>query len=249
MFVLIFLGRAVPATTYKVWAWGPPVNIGATGACYVGVAGVAKRATAAEPHIVANEVFCNAVARMLLLPCPPGATLEKSAETYFFSLDFNLAGQALPPVNPSAIVASDPRLSWGIILFDMLVLNSDRHHQNIAYDSSTQRIQIFDHSHAFLRPSGDVLITLASSDGKLGFGGHCLAHEIDTYDGFETWNNRIKQIPHYFIDGVLDACATVGLPTAHKGACADFIKKRCQELEVIVQSNLASFPKLPKAKP
>ena len=114
------------------------MNIGATGACYVGVAGVAKKATNAEPYIVANEVFCNAIARNLLLPCPPGATLDKGGEPYFFSLDFNLAGQALPPVVPSAIVAAFPRLSWGIILFDMLIMNGDRHAQNIAHDTSTQ---------------------------------------------------------------------------------------------------------------
>jgi hypothetical protein len=158
----------MPATSYKVWAWGPPVGIGATGACYVGVAGVANKATAAEPFIVANEIFCNSI------------------------LDFNLAGQALPPVTASTIVAAFPRLSWGIILFDMLVMNGDRHGQNIAHDTATQKVQIFDHSHAFLRPQGDIAATLAANDGNLGFGGHCLAQEIDTFDGFDIWNERIK---------------------------------------------------------
>ena len=239
----------MPATTYKVWAWGPPVNIGVTGACYVGVAGVAKKASPAEPFIVANEIFCNAIAKMLLLPCPPGATLDRGGDPYFFSLNFNLAGHALPPVIPSAIVTVDPRLSWGIILFDMLVLNGDRHPGNIAHDTSTQKIQIFDHSHAFLRNQADVPATLAVADGNLGFGGHCLAQEINTMDGFDTWNARIKQIPDYYIDGVIEACSNVGLPVAHKKACSDFIKKRCHELEDILKKNLAVFPKLPKASP
>src|SRR4051812_26518567 len=123
----------MPATSYKVWAWGTPVGVGATNACFVGIAGVAKRSTPVDPLIVTNEVVCNALARLLLLPCPPGATLDKSGETYFFSLDFNLAGQALPPVDAAAIVANHPRLSWGIILFDSLIMNHDRHAQNIAY--------------------------------------------------------------------------------------------------------------------
>jgi hypothetical protein len=239
----------MPATSYKVWAWGPPVNIGVTGACYVGVAGVAKKATAAEPYIVANEIFCNAVARILLLPCPPGATLDKAGEPYFFSLDFNLAGMALPPVTPSVIVATYPRLSWGIILFDMLVMNGDRHGRNMAHDTSTKKVQIFDHSHAFLRPQGDIAATLAANDGNLGFGGHCLAQEIDTYDGFDIWNERIKQIPDYFIEGLVEACELVGLPTANKNACTDFMKKRRSELKDILDKNLASFPKLPKVNP
>lgn len=239
----------MPATSYKVWAWGPPIGIGATGACYVGIAGVAKKATAAQPYIVANEIFCNSMARILLLPCPPGATLDKAGEPYFFSLDFNLAGQALPPASASAIVALDPRLAWGIILFDMLVMNDDRHSMNISHDTAAQKVQIFDHSHAFLRPQGDISATLAANDGNICIGGHCLAQEINTFDGFDIWNERIKQIPDYFIEGLVEACSLVGLPDAHKNVCTDFMKKRRSELEDILDNNLASFPKLPKVAP
>jgi hypothetical protein len=236
----------MPATNYKVWAWGSPTKLGATDSCHVGIAGVAKKATPATPYIVANEIFCNSIAKILLLPCPPGATLDKSGEPYFFSLDFNLAGMALPPVSAAAIVALDPRLSWGIILFDMLVMNGDRHGQNIAHDTATQKVQIFDHSHAFLRPQGDIAATLAANEGNLCIGSHCLAPEINTFDGFDIWNERIKQIPDYFIEGLVEACSLVGLPDAHKNACTDFMKKRRYELEDILNKNLASFPKLPK---
>ncbi len=33
----------MPATNYKVWAWGSSTNIGVTGSCHVGVAGIARR--------------------------------------------------------------------------------------------------------------------------------------------------------------------------------------------------------------
>jgi hypothetical protein len=239
----------MPATNYKVWAWGTPVNIGVTGAFYVGIAGVAKKATAAEPYIVANEVFCNALARSMLLPCPPGSTLDKAGEPHFFSLDFNLAGHALPPASGAAIVTAFPRLAWGIILFDTLVMNADRHGRNIAHDTATQRVQIFDHSHAFVRPQGDVSATLAANDGKLCIGGHCLAKEINTLDGFDLWVERIKLIPDYFIDDLVDACATVGLPDAKRKECADFMKKRRSSLENILGANMSSFPKLPTVNP
>src|SRR5215212_3072890 len=131
----------MPAKKYRVYQWGPRVltaagqPAGATGAARVAIAGVAKKATAADPYIVVNEVVCNALARSLVLPCPPGATLDNAGETYFFSLDFSLAGQALPPVDPVAVVAAFPRLSWGIILFDSLVMLTIR--ARAAYKSST----------------------------------------------------------------------------------------------------------------
>ena len=140
----------MPVTNYKVWAWGAPVGVGVTVANHVGIAGVAKKATPTDPFLIANEVICNSLARMLLLPCPPGAMLDKGGEPYFFSLNFNLAGMALPPADAVTVVTSFPRLSWGIILFDTLVMNPDRHGLNIAHDTSTNKVQIFDHGHAFL---------------------------------------------------------------------------------------------------
>jgi hypothetical protein len=235
----------MPATSYKVWTWGPQVGIGVTGASRMAVAGIAKKATVNEPYIVANEIFCNSIARVLLLPCPPGATLDKEGEAYFFSLDFNLAGQALPPASASAIVALDPRLAWGIILFDILIMNGDRHGMNISHDTTTQKVQIFDHSHAFLRPQGSITATLATNDGNICIGRHCLAAEINTIDGLETWIDRISKIPDYFIDGLIEATSTIGLPNAHKNECADFMKKRRSNILDIIGKNRAAFPKLP----
>ncbi len=238
----------MPATSYKVWAWGTPVGVGVTGASYVGVAGVAKKATTSDPFIVANEVVCNALARMLLLPCPPGATLDKGGEPYFFSLDFNLVGAALPPADPVQVVALFPRLAWGIVLFDSLVMNDDRHDRNIAHDTSTHRLQIFDHSHAFLRAgTGNINDILANADGKLCIGNHCLAQEMFAIDGLSIWAHKIAQIPDFFIEGITESATTVGLPAAHKQDCIDFMKKRRSEIGTVAYNQIDQFPKLAKA--
>jgi hypothetical protein len=126
----------LPASRYKVWAWGAPLGQGATGSVYVGMSAVAKKSTTATPHIVANELVCNMIARTLLLNYPPGALLEKNGDVYFCSLDFNTAGQALPPISPAVVVGALPELSWGVTLFDVLVMNGDRHAQNISYTGS-----------------------------------------------------------------------------------------------------------------
>jgi hypothetical protein len=234
----------LPASKYKVWAWGGSVGQGATGSVYVGMSAVAKKATAAEPHIVGNELVCNIIARMLLLPCPPGALLQRNGDVYFCSLDFNTAGQALPPITPSTVVGNLPELSWGITLFDALVMNGDRHPQNISYNTVTKEVTIFDHSHAFMR-GGDVDAILTANNGKLAFGAHCLAAELNTWNGFAAWIAKIKVLPDYCLEGAVDAGCKVGIPQGKKVAIYDFLRARRDSLDAIVTNNKVVFPKLP----
>jgi hypothetical protein len=80
--------------------------------------GVAKRATADHPFTVANEYVCGQLGRLLGLPIPPGFTVVAGGTVYHVSMDFNLAGQALPPADAAALVAHDPDLASGIVVFD-----------------------------------------------------------------------------------------------------------------------------------
>jgi hypothetical protein len=246
---LIDWDAAMPASKYKVWAWGAPVGLGATGSVYVGVSAVAKRATPAEPHIVGNELVCNMIAQMLLLPCPPGALLQKNGDIYFCSLDFNGAGQALPPITPSVVVAALPELSWGITIFDVLVMNVDRHPQNISYNGQTNEVTIFDHSHTFMKPSGDVDVTLNANKDQPAIGGHCLATELDTWNGFALWAGRVKALPDYFLEGAVEEGCKVGIPHGKMMAIYDFLRKRRDTIDTIVTNNKAAFPKLPGTGP
>jgi hypothetical protein len=235
----------MPAMKYRVLAVGPQVANTATAPVFVSIAGVAKKSQPAAPYIVVNELICNALARMLVLPCPPGALMHQDKDTYFFSLDFNLAGQALPPVSPSSIVKSFPRKAWGIILFDALIMNADRHRQNIAHDTATDQIQIFDHSHALLTPAGNIEQTLQNKASILAIGGHCLAREIDTYDGRDFWLERIKLVPDFFIEEVVAAAVDCGLPPDRKDLLASFMKHRRDSLGTILAASKPLFPNLP----
>jgi hypothetical protein len=210
---------------------------------------VAKMATPATPYIVGNELVCNMVARALLLPCPPGALLQKNGDVYFCSLDFNTAGQALPPINPSAVVGSLPDLSWGAVLFDILVMNGDRHPQNISHNTATGELTLFDHSHAFMSPNGDIDQRIGNAKGQLMIGGHCLAAELNTWNGFAPWVARIKSIPDYYLEGAVEEGCAVGIPHAKKSTIYDFFRERRDGIEGIVTNNKAAFPKMPAAGP
>jgi len=234
----------MPLTQYKVWAIGSPVGVGVTGAINVAFAAVAKKATLQSPYIVSNEILCNQLARTLLLPCPPGGLLSHNGENYFATLNFNVGGLSLPPANPAMIVRNKPELSWGIILFDILAMNADRHTGNISHDRSTNNIQIFDHSHAFIGTEGNVSSILARRVDLISIGGHCLAREIDRANGFQMWCGRIKALPDFFLEGIVDAACGLGIPGSHKGECLDALRKRRDKIEDLVKQNLGCFPKL-----
>ena len=175
--------------------------------------------------------------------------MEHGGEAYFFSLNFNLAGQSLPPIQPGTVVAQHPRLSWLIIAFDALVMNEDRHPQNIAHDTPSNRVQIFDHSHALLGSGNDIDGRLSQAKGKLSIGGHCLAKEIATEDGKKLACDRIASLPDYLIEGLVDHACSLGIPTAKKPLFVDYVKERRNNLEALLDQNKASFPKLPKGGP
>jgi hypothetical protein len=239
----------MPASRYKIWAIGQPLGDGISGSIHVGIAAIAKKASPAEPNIVVNELLCSLLARALFLPCPPGALLDNGGETYFCSLNFNLAGQTLPPTPIPTVIAEFPELCWGILLFDILVMNPDRHNRNLSFDRSTKEIQIFDHSRAFLPLKETVENRIKDCAGKIGLAGHCLKSEISSMAGFDHWVKRIKSIPDYVIEATVEEICQIGFPKDKKSAVIDFLKTRRNNIDSIVHNNLGEFPKLPQPKP
>lgn len=91
-------------TRYKIWAIGSPVGSGVTDSIHVGVHGIAKTYQTFLPNVVINEIICNYFAKALLLNCPDGFLIDKEGMPYFVSMNFNLAGEDLPPADDLAIV-------------------------------------------------------------------------------------------------------------------------------------------------
>jgi hypothetical protein len=235
----------VSASKYKVFGVGLPVGEGASNSFHVGVAAIAKKAEPNQPNVVINELFCSTLAGYLFLPCPPGILLANNGETYFCSLNFNLAGQSLPPAPVDEVVAISPEISWGITLFDVWVMNPDRHGRNLSFNRQTKDIQIFDHSHAFLRFNGTPDSVMANLNGELAIDGHCIRTELNSWVGFDLWTARIKAVPDYVIDYSFDAIIRVGFPFDKKAAMSDFVKQRRNTIDLLVTNNLGQFPKLP----
>lgn len=238
------LGGSVPATEYKIWAFGDYVGEGATQSVHVGIAAVAKCATNDSPLIVANELICNHLARAILLPCPPGFVIRKEEKPYFVSLDFNLAGQSLPPVDAAKIIEKYEELAWGIILFDIWVVNPDRHKKNISFNTLSGKIQIYDHSHAFMGASKDPKQQIETNKDSLGIGRHCLAREVTCIDFAKKWADKIQAVPEFYIREVLASAKEVNLPDEVENFCVDNLLKRRKNLLTLIENNKGTFPKL-----
>lgn len=230
----------MPTTRYKVWAVGPPVGDGVTDSFYVQVQGIAKADLPGLPHVVANELICARLAAVLLLPVPSGFIIDHDGRAHYVSLNFNLSGHDLPPANTAALMAAAPRVGAGIIAFDAWIVNPDRHRWNIAFDTSTHGVQIFDHSHAFYSDAG---ANLSDHEDDLGFErSHCLANDLTSFDDLAWWCELIRIIPRHYIQAVINEAVDVGLPAGRVDYCVDFLVRRRDKLLDLFRRDRALFP-------
>lgn len=231
-------------THYKIAEWGDPLNDGVSGSRYINVNGVAKTNLTHEPHIVANELIVARLAQATGLPIPPGFLVDKEGEPWFVSLNFNLAGEPLPPIRPKLLAARKPELCAGIVLFDAWVMNPDRHAKNLAHDTTTDAVQIFDHSRALIPTDLPEREYAERMVDKPGIGAHCLAHEITDASTFPYWHRRIMAVAEHQITDALEAAVGYGLEAENVGFFRDYLLERRIRLPNIVAANRTVFPSL-----
>lgn len=232
------------ATHYKIASWGDPVGEGVSGAQYINVTGVAKTNQPSEPHIVANEYICARLATAVGLPVPPGFLVKKGDDPWFVSMDFNLSGDVLPPILPNLLLARKPHLCAGIVLFDAWLLNPDRHDKNLAHDTSSDAVVIFDHSRALMPTDLPQRQYAESMVDKPAIGAHCLATILKDASTFSVWHQRIMAVAEHQIADALNDAAEVGLEPSNVGFFRDYLLDRRSRLPNIVAANTSVFPGL-----
>lgn len=237
---------------HRIFGINNPLGIGVTG---VRQASATVYAKPASGYIAANEVICGEIARFLGLSVPafglahPGV---RGQPVFFCSLDFNFSGQQLPPVNAAALAAALPTFLAGIIAFDCLVANTDRHAGNIAFDSrpgAQPAVVIYDHSHALLghvfgagtqrlRNLRDRLAL--NLDGQTGGNRHCLANYLTDAVLLVDWCDRAATIPRWWLSNL--AKSVPGLTAIEMDEVVEFLAHRTQNLRNILRTHLHQFP-------
>jgi len=202
---------------YQVDTWGPFVGEGVSGAKYCTLSGVAKVCDTPGDYVVANEFICARVGLALGLPVPPGVIAQTTdGKAAYVSLRFGKLTERPPHVMPADLVADHPRVAAGIVLFDSLILNTDRHAGNLAYSrAGNLPVNIFDHSHALLGPAkGDGPERVQLMQDQPGFA-TCLTKHVVERSHFEGWLVRIEGLADELCHDIVDQAHAGGaLPLA-----------------------------------
>ena len=244
---------AVPQ--YRLISFDRQMGVGVTGSMQATISAVAKCNGPSAPYCLPNEMICAEIGRFIRLPVPPcGIIYAPSAtvKTWFATLDFNLAGNRLPPVDPLRCVKELPELSAGLLLFDILVGNCDRHGHNFAVDfaAASPRMSVFDHSHALFGPdAGGAAARFADLSDRLAISGasktrgnrHCLLDVIASDAHFGNWFGRISSIPDFLIADLCRDAQELGATLVEANLAADFLKYRRDNLQKIVTDHRGEF--------
>ena len=173
-----------------------------------------KRPWAPSPYRVANDFICTRLGEFIGLPVPPCVITynEQLASPCIFSeLNFNVDKHKLPRIEADKCVKYLPYESAGILLFDIWIINADRHDENLVVDDIEEPtlIQVFDHGQTLFGGQkgrgcdrlNDLQMRLGITGGAVtGNNRHCLLDTIDTPQHFDDWINTIWSVPKPVIE-------------------------------------------------
>ena len=239
---------------YKIWQWLGPTNEGSNEQYNVAVCTKAKRSERNQ-YEIANEMLCLRLAQVLHLPVPAGGLLTKDGKQYFSSLEYALAPQRLPPCTESdcIAIANQSWLACGIIAFDAWTVNEERRDANICFVRRTGETYLIDHGNSpfWDSPSINAVDYLKSVRNELVVDefNHCIAKHVTNLDDFTDWNQRINDIPEYYIREAVEESGQLGLSREQVAFGIDFLLDRRERLKVLfAEFYRTAFPKLDRQR-
>jgi len=260
-------GHAERPRTHLYYAetWGNAVGVGASNTVFAQIGGYAKVPTPGAPFVVINEFVASRLGTAVGLPVPPGCLIGNHAggDVAWITLSYLPSHRMVPPVDPAVVVKSFPALAAGVVVFDFVIGNTDRHNGNLALvngpvltpagPSQQERLEVFDHSHAVVNngihngvvsPSG----YLSANKDQFIIGGNCLLAHIASLDDLMAWGRRVRsRLPDHVIDEVCAEAAmiTSSFTASDATALGDFLKVRRDTVEDVLRKHAASFPAVP----
>jgi hypothetical protein len=207
-----------------------------------------------NPYLLANEWICGNIAWHLRLPVPPLAIMRKSATSprYFASLDYGTRETTATDMKATTFCDRQLSFATGIILFDILIANPDRHEKNLKVNDrdNPTRFHIFDHERALFghqKRKGRQRLEQFNT-AKLGFSllkrndeFHKLAIAISSDSHFWTWASRIEKIPEVFISELCDEAKDLGVSVEEADMCEQFLCQRKNCIIDLVRKNMTFF--------
>jgi hypothetical protein len=213
-----------------------------------------------SPYLIANEWVASNIGWFLRVHVPPFALMRRAGHKgMFVSLHIDPRKLTQPPdAKPVKLVERDADLCTGILLFDVLIANVDRHAGNILVDDpqSPLQIDVIDHDRAvFGHFPGEVRARLTllwnhlAVTGNTGITGeqrHCLIDAVTTPDHFWKWMGRISAIPDGFVKDICDEVVGIGVTKEDADLAASFLINRKRNFDAILRANKAEFTAIQK---
>jgi hypothetical protein len=210
-----------------------------------------KKNSADVPVAVANEYCGGELARQLRLPVPPGfvADVPEDGETAYATLGFNLHGENTPEIDAAAAVRAEPDLCSGVLVFDVWIINTDRHPKNLSFleRRPPHRVNVFDHSHAPFYPDA-----ISAMQQRMGIAGwveqgeqrghrHCLLDVLPTDAFLMKWVERIQSIPEAHIREICTDAEPLGWPAGTAATVANQLIGRRAQLPWLISRERHEF--------
>lgn len=196
-----------------------------------------------SPYCIPNELICAKIGTFLGLPIPAHAITYFENEPFFSSLNFNPTDAKPPHIEPAICAEKFPWLCTGILFFDILVANNDRHDENLAVDSigNPKQLIVYDHEQALFASVGvsrlhEVRERLAIT-GSPQTGGNpcCFLASLKTVEYFTEWRGRIADIPDWFIKDACTAAVGLGISASDAREAQEFLTYRKNRLTEIIK--------------
>jgi hypothetical protein len=251
-----------PTHLYYAATWGNPVGVGASGTVFTDLSGYAKLPTTQAPFVVVNEFVAWRLASAAGLPVPPGALLGNHPDGVvgWVTLSYLASHSVPPPVSPESVVKSFPELAAGVVVFDFIIANTDRHAGNLALVTGPvlatggpkvrERLEVFDHSHAVVnngqhnnnQSPQDYLNALKD---QFVIGNNCLLAHLTSAEDLLAWCLRLSRL---LTDEVIRetceeaAMITSGFTPDDASVLSDFLMSRRDTAAGVLRTHAAQFP-------
>lgn len=193
----------------------------------------------AHPLMVANEFVCARLANALGILTPFGdvSTLPDNRLSWSSAV-VQLPGGTPAPEEPDDLVAREPSLCAGILVFDVWVCNYDRHEKNVI-SHPRLGIYVIDHDQALMGQ------TTSGTSGLKGMKSRTSWHMFQDSNlnpgDLHSWGVRVQQITKTAIRGIVTEADRRGLLNpGNPDDIEDFLLHRQQEIHRLVKHTVQS---------
>jgi hypothetical protein len=204
-------------------------------------------------YIIANEWIAANLGQFLRLPVPPFALLRKKAHSTWMFASFSFEGDTSPgDVQARECYREHPELCAGILVFDILIANCDRHRGNVKVDHPQKptSVHIIDHDRAlFYVLPGEGVQRLRAIEDRLGVTGgsvtgnnrHIFLDVVDDAKHLEKWTQRIRDVPQWFIEEICEDVVGAGVKRREIEAVKQFLIDRRTKIGSLLADNKSEF--------